>query len=73
MITKMKNVKPMITLKNLRKEKGLKQKELAEKVGINWQVLSSYEQGYRRPDLVTLYNLSVALECRMDDLVADLL
>ncbi len=69
----MKNVKPMITLKNLRKEKGLKQKELAEKVGINWQVLSSYEQGYRRPDLVTLYNLSVALECRMDDLVADLL
>lgn len=73
MITKMKNVKPMITLKNLRKEKGLKQKELAEKVGINWQVLSSYEQGYRRPDLVTLYNLSVALGCRMDDLVADLL
>lgn len=69
----MKNVKPMITLKNLRKEKGLKQKELAEKVGINWQVLSSYEQGYRRPDLVTLYNLSVALECSMDDLVADLL
>lgn len=69
----MKNVKPMITLKNLRKEKGLKQKELAEKVGINWQVLSSYEQGYRRPDLVALYNLSVALECRMDDLVADLL
>lgn len=73
MITKMKNVKPMITLKNLRKEKGLKQKELAEKVGINWQALSSYEQGYRRPDLVTLYNLSVALECSMDDLVADLL
>ena len=69
----MKNVKPMITLKNLRKEKGLTQKDLAEKVGINWQVLSSYEQGYRRPDLVTLYNLSVALECSMDDLVADLL
>ena len=69
----MNNNIPMLTLKKLRQAKGFTQKELAEKVGIRWQVLSSYEQGFRRPDLVTLYNLSVVLGCSMDDLVIDLL
>lgn len=69
----MKDKKPMFTMKKLRKEKGLTQISLGEKVGVNWRVLSRYERGDRRPDIATLYNISVALDCDMNILAADLL
>mgnify|MGYP002517928557 CR=1 FL=1 len=69
----MKNKKPMTTLKKVRQEKGLTQKDLAEKVGIDWHVLSTYERGVRQPDIVIIYNLAVALDCSIDSLIVDLL
>ncbi len=37
-----------IRLKEIRKQKGITQKELAEKLGISPQRLSNYEKGKRR-------------------------
>lgn len=68
----MKNKRPMTTLKKVRQEKGLTQKDLAERTGIEWRALSSYERGVRSPDIETLYNISVVLECSIDALVRDL-
>lgn len=68
----MKNKRPMTALKDMRKAKGLTQKDLAERTGIEWRALSSYERGVRSPDIETLYNISVVLECSIDALVRDL-
>lgn len=67
----MKVKRPMNNLKLLRKSKGLSQKALAEKVGIRWNVISTYERGVRIPDVFTLYSISVALGCTMDYLMQD--
>ena len=40
---------------------GLTQKQLAEKVGLKWQVLSAYERGVRNPNARALFKLAMAL------------
>ena len=40
---------------------GLTQKQLAEKVGLKWQVLSAYERGVRNPKARALFKLAMAL------------
>ena len=45
-------------LKEVREEKGLSQKVVAEKIGINRVTLSNIENGKRKLDAVTLYKLS---------------
>lgn len=55
-------------LKELRTDKKLKQKEIAESLGISTTCYAGYEQGYREPDLKTLIAL-----CKFFDTSADYL
>ena len=45
-------------VKKLRKEKGLKQTELAEKIGVSMYTVSLWERGERYPEMKALKKLS---------------
>lgn len=55
-------------LKELRKERHLTQKEVADKIGLTKNALGNYEQGIREPSLEILKNL-----CDFYDVTADYL
>lgn len=46
----------------LRKEKGLTQEQLEARSGFSQQYLSGLERGQRNPTVITLYELSQALD-----------
>lgn len=48
----------MNNLKNLRKERNLKQEEVAQILGITRAAFGHYEKGLREPDFATLQKLS---------------
>ena len=51
----------------LRKERGWTQEELAVRSGLSQQYLSDLERGRRNPTVVTLYEISQALEvCHLE-------
>ena len=57
-------------IKDVRKSKGITQKELAEKLGVTPQAVSQFERS--EPDrftIATLQNIAAALECQVDDLI----
>ena len=56
-------------LKELRLEKGLTQKQVAEQLGISSTCYSGYEQGYREPDLKTLIKICKFFEVSADYLL----
>ena len=56
-------------LLQLRKSKGLKQTELASKIGISWRAYQTYERGQREPALSTLIALADFYDLNLDDLV----
>lgn len=43
--------------KSLRKNAGLTQRQLAERVGKSQQIIGHWETGYSQPDLSTLFDL----------------
>ncbi len=45
-------------IKEARKEKGLTQKELGEKLGVSYQMIAQYESGHRKPKIETLKRIS---------------
>ena len=45
-------------IKEARKEKGLTQKELGEKLGVSYQMIAQYESGRRKPKIETLKRIS---------------
>lgn len=47
-----------MSLKNLREQKGMKQIDVAKKIGISQPTLSTYEIGTRQPDNDTLIKLA---------------
>ena len=49
-------------IRELRKQHGINQRELAEKLGIGHTTVSSYEVGRITPDIVVLYQLSQILD-----------
>ncbi|WP_246066627.1 helix-turn-helix domain-containing protein [Aliiroseovarius halocynthiae] len=53
----------------LRREKGLTQEEVEARSGFSQQYLSGLEQGRRNPTVITLYELSQALEVSHVELV----
>lgn len=60
--------------KNVRKyreESGLNQTELASKAGITQIMISHIETGRKIPSVAVLADIAKALNCTMDDLVAD--
>jgi transcriptional regulator with XRE-family HTH domain len=56
-------------LKELRKQKEWTQKELARRIGANYQQLNKYECGLNTPPLDKLVSLAEALETTVDYLV----
>ena len=60
----MKTVGAQIT--RLRKEKGLTQNDLGERLGVSFQAVSKWERGETLPDTAILLDLANALETSVD-------
>ena len=58
-----------INVKNLRKELGITQTELAEKIFVNKSMISAYEKGKRMPSLDALIQLSMIFNVSVDYLL----
>ena len=56
-------------LREVMKEVGISQAELADEAGINRSTISRYLNKQRLPDLVSLLNICFILECDVSDLV----
>jgi transcriptional regulator with XRE-family HTH domain len=50
-------------VKRIRLERGLTQEQFAERSGFTQQYISDLERGRRNPTVVTLFELSQALDC----------
>lgn len=62
----------MIILHEMRKKRRLTQQQLATISGVSQQAISSIENGSRQsPSVETLYKLSRALKCTVDDLIEE--
>lgn len=57
------------SIKNIRKSKGITQKELAERIGITDSAITKYEKGDREPGWETLYKIADVLEVSINDLL----
>ena len=57
-------------IKELRKEKGLTQKELAEKLHITDRAVSKWERGLSAPDLTMLEPLSKIFDVTIGEIIA---
>ena len=69
----MKDIKPIIAanLVTLRKEKGLTQAELAEKLSYSDKAISRWERGDTLPDISMLYEICNYYNITLDMLVSD--
>lgn len=56
-------------LKKLRKEAGITQKELADKIGVNRATIAGYETKGKEPSYDTLIKIARALNCSLDVLL----
>lgn len=56
-------------LKHYRKQQGLTQQDLADKLFISRQAISTYEKDSRRCDLDTLIRLAEILEISLEELI----
>lgn len=56
-------------LKAKRKEKGIKQSELANILGLSIQTISGYETGYAQPQIETLIAIADFFQCTVDELL----
>ena len=59
----------MLKIKEIRKEKGLKQNELAKMVNVSVQTISGYETGYANPPIEILIKIADVLETTTDYLL----
>lgn len=58
-------------IKFLRKQRGMTQLALAEKIGQTKQVISNLERGYTSPNNKQLLKLAHALDCTTNDILGD--
>ena len=59
-------------LRELREERKISRKELAERSGVNLRSIQDYEQGHKKLTSAkseTVYRLSLSLGCRVDELL----
>lgn len=54
----------------LRKERGLTQAELGERLGVSFQAVSKWERGETLPDTAVLPDLAAVLETSVDELLS---
>lgn len=57
-----------LRLKEMRKRSGLKQKEIADKLGVDWRTYGSWERGERMINLEQAYNCATLLDCSIDEI-----
>lgn len=60
-----------MNLRQLRKAKGLTQKQLADQVGVTESSINQYENGKKKPKYETLLLLGEALDCAVSDIIGD--
>ena len=58
-------------LTTLREYRGLSQGDLAKRINVDRTLICRFETGSRGPNLATLAALSIALDCPVHDLLAD--
>ena len=63
-----KNI-PMNRIKEVLKERGVKQTWLAQKLGKSYNMVNSYVQNRRQPSLEVLYQISKILNVDVKDLI----
>lgn len=59
-------------LKFMREDKGMSQSELAKKSGVPLRAIQAFESGYRdinKAQVITVLQLSEALECDVYDII----
>ena len=59
----------MRRLRQRRKQLNLTQRQVGLRAGLNQQLVTMYENGYKNPDTPNLTLLAAALECSLDFLV----
>lgn len=57
------------TLRNLRKEKGLSQSELAHQLYVSCSLICAYEKNLRMPSLDILIRLAIFFDCSVEFLL----
>ncbi len=55
-------------IQKIRREKGLTQEQLAEKVKVSTTFIGYVETGYRRPNLKMVYKIARALNAKVKDI-----
>lgn len=58
-------------IKEIRKKKGISQRQLGEKMGIKQQTVAQYEKAVEQPKLATVRKLAEALNVTLSELVVD--
>ena len=53
-----------------RTKRNITHEQLAEAIGVSARIIYDYENGTKRPSIVTLFELSKALETTLDSLVS---
>lgn len=61
----------MMNLKEIRKERGMTQQQLAEFCGMERTRITNYETGYRTPNIHEAKTLAAALNCTLDELIGE--
>ena len=56
-------------IRNLRKESGMTQDELAEELNVTRQALSNWERGKTEPDIETLTKIAEILDVSVEELI----
>ncbi len=60
-----------MNIRNIRKDRGLTQTKLAERIGVLPNAISQWETGRRKPRTSKLKRIAKVLECTIDDLLND--
>lgn len=58
-----------MNLKNVRLQKKVSQKQLAEQIGVNQTTISKWEKGKACPSINKLKMVSCLLNCKVEDLI----
>ena len=60
-------------LKQIRKEKGISQEDLAEKLNVVRQTVSKWEKGFSVPDTEMLIRIAEALDTPVNELLSEII
>lgn len=58
-------------IRKIREEKGVKQVELAEKVGVTQAMICQIERGTKPPSLPLSVDIAKVLECSINDFIEE--